>query len=224
MSEEKKVEDRASQTFAYLSDAGRKRFQKEALRHQKQSRRVKKIRVVLPILGTILLLALFVWPMFKDKQLVEIIEDSASQVEMEALTFNGVDEKGQPFSIKAIKAIHSTEDFNVIDLVRPEGSLQLNSGRWIYAEAKEGRFDQPKEKIDLKGDVLVYQDEGYEVRTDETFIDLSKGTAYSNKKVEIQGAIGWITGQGYRIYDNGAVIVITGPAHLEYTDQSKGKD
>lgn len=219
MSEEKKSKLRASETFAYLGRRGT-HIQKETRRHLRYTNIMRKIKYVMPVLAVLLLLLVFLWPNLQEKALTTIVDDLASKLEMQNLRFEGIDEKGQPYVIKAEKAIQSAKNIRNVQLMSPEGSLKLDTGDWIYAKAKVGTYNQDEKYVTLQGNVLIYQNEGYEFSTEEINANLAKGLIYGDKKLSAHGPMGWITGTGFRVYDHGAVVEILGPVHLEYLGQA----
>lgn len=129
---------------------------------------------------------------------------------IENLHMNGLDEKGEPYSLTATRALQSTDSKNIIDLVKPLGELTLKSGTWLAGKAEQGRFDQNTDKLWLGGDVEFFHDGGYQFTTSDAQFDLKNNLAWGERPVVIQGAFGVIHGQGFRILSGGKVVIVTG--------------
>lgn len=145
-----------------------------------------------------------------------VLTDSSpeGQLEMAAPRLLGADEKGQPFSLKAEKAVQDPGDPNLITLTRPQAEITTLSGNWVTLTADAGRYDQGAQKLALVGHVTLRHDDGHEFVTDEAFADLPTRFAWGNKPVEGQGPFGVLQGGGFRLHDGGATIVLTGRSHM----------
>jgi lipopolysaccharide export system protein LptC len=68
--------------------------------------------------------------------------------------------------------------------------------------------------LDLTGDVTVFHDSGYEVRTDAAEVDLRAGSAQGDQPVSAQGPAGTLDAVGFTLMDRGDVVVFKGPARM----------
>ena len=172
---------------------------------------VEWLRLALPIGAGVVLLALLVWPMIKP-HMTKVLLTNVPDLVIQNLHYTGLDSKSQPYSLNAVKAKRPAGMQNIYDLDKPEGEITLANGTWIDGKAQYGRFDQDTRKLWLGGNVQLFQDKGYQFTTDEVQADLNNSFAWGVKPVLIQGDFGEIRGQGFRLLDNGAVMVVTGPA------------
>jgi len=125
----------------------------------------------------------------------------------------GRDDRGRPYTLTAEQAEQARRS-TIVDLVAPRGDLTLEDGAWVLLEAQSGRFDRQARLLDLEGDVVLYHDAGYEVRTAKARIDLAAGRAEGDSAVAVQGPAGSLDGPAFRLEERGAVVIVPGPARM----------
>jgi lipopolysaccharide export system protein LptC len=201
--------------------------------HKAYSRLVFLMKLLFPSLAAVLVGVIVVWPklMEADKQMsllgADVINQSVSSQITERPRFMGIDEQNQPFTISAVKA----EDITPSNAAKQEQRVRLSTvradittseGMWISLEAIEGIFDQADNMVELRNDVVVVQDQGYEVQTDQAFVDLNAGHAYGSLPVDGHGPFGHIESEGFDLRDKGKDITFTGKVFLKaYPAQDK---
>lgn len=185
------------------------------------SRTVGVLRWALPLAAFFVLAALVAWPMLRSNKIAAVVAEAIPNLVVENLHLTGLDANNQPYSLTAARALQAGGAKDLVDLEKPQGDIQLNSGSWLAGKAQLGRLDQATKRLWLGGDVKVFHDQGYEFTTSEAQIDLSKNAAWGEKPVLIQGAFGEIRGEGFRILDKGNVVVIQGHATALLNLQAK---
>jgi len=167
----------------------------------------------LPLMALVLLSALILWPMVAPNKIAKTVMKNIPDLVIQNLHFNGLDSKNQPYSLIAAKATKPSGTTDIYDLDKPQGEITLDSGAWLAGKADYGRFDQATKRLWLGGNVQLFHDKGYQFTTDEAQVNLTDHFAWGEKPVLIQGDFGVIRGQGFRLLDQGTVMVVTGPAH-----------
>jgi lipopolysaccharide export system protein LptC len=160
----------------------------------------------------VLLIALMIWPAINPHKLVGVVMKNVPDFVIKNLHFTGLDSKNQPYSISALKATRPGGVQNIYDPDQPEGEMTLTSGNWLAGKAQYGRLDNDTKKLWLGGDVQLFHDKGYQFTTDEAQVNIGDNYAWGEKPVLIQGDFGEIRGKGFRLLDNGNVMVVGGPA------------
>lgn len=127
--------------------------------------------------------------------------------------FQGTDERGRPYTLSADTAVQDAGSESV-RLAKPRGDVTLEAGAWVILQAEAGLFHRDTRMLDLTGDVAVFHDSGYEVRTDAAEVDLRAGTAKGDQPVSAQGPAGTLDAVGFSLIDRGDVVVFTGPARM----------
>jgi len=174
---------------------------------------VKFMKVVLPLLAFGIIGLLAAWPRIQGDQ--SGTRRDSGELEMMRALYVGTDTQNRPFSLTADRAVQSTTEPGVLDLVRPQGELTLQDGTWIAVKADRGRYNDKTGKLLLLGNANLFHDKGYEFKSDEAHVDVRAGNAWGDLPVTGQGPFGEIFSQGFRLFDSGATIVFNGPAHLD---------
>ena len=178
------------------------------------------MKVLLPALATALILLVVVWPQLSPQDdrfrisVSSISLEQADNLTMLNPRFDGIDERSRPYSVTADLAIQDNANDNLVDLELPKADVTLEDGTWLAIMAKSGRYHREDETVDLMGDVIVFHDEGFEVKTDFAHINLVDGTAEGDQPVEAHGPIGMLNSEGFRVEDEGERIFFTGKAYM----------
>jgi len=146
----------------------------------------------------------------------------------------GTDSNGNPFTLTADMAKNfrlkkDDEDFwqsdSPVELEMPKADLTLEDGSWLVLTADSGLLTPSDKSLDLFGNVTLFHDLGYELRTEKATIDLEAGAALSDTPVDGQGPFGTLRGEGMQLTDKGRNILFTGKARvLIYPNAGKGPD
>lgn len=172
---------------------------------------------VLPVAATGLLASIALWPEIQDAATKArlALNHVAGEVEGGKLLdarYNGVDEKGRPYTITAATAWQI--DPQRVGLTMPKGDITLANGTWLMLTAKTGTFIQHLDQLDLVKDVTVYRDDGTTMHTESASVDMKAGAAAGSEPVHAEGPFGVLDAHGFTVMDKGAAIDFPGPAHL----------
>jgi lipopolysaccharide export system protein LptC len=126
--------------------------------------------------------------------------------------YNGVDEKGRPYTLTAATAWQINAD--KVGLTLPKGDITLENGTWLMLNSKEGTFVRALNQLDLVKDVTLYRDDGTTMHTESASIDLKAGAAAGSVPVHVEGPFGVLDAQGFALMDKGNAIDFSGPAHV----------
>ncbi|WP_426957039.1 LPS export ABC transporter periplasmic protein LptC [Muricoccus radiodurans] len=178
---------------------------------------VRLLKWVLPAGALALLAAIVLWPEFeRAEERARISFRRMTRATPEALRvvnprYQGTDETGRPFNVTAATATQVGSD-DVVDLEAPRGDVFQANGSWLLVESRTGRYDRPADRLDLRGDVTLWNDNGMLFETEEARVEVKAGNAEGDRPVAAQGSFGTITGDGFRLRDRGAVVIFTGNA------------
>jgi len=228
---------RAAAAVARRDGAAQAHFAPEAGRRLGlgYSRFVSMMKVLLPVGAAILIGMVVIWPYLKpaDGQFhIGFSTLAASEAERPNIVnprLVGTDDKDQPFQITAdlAKNFQLRKDFwqdaSPVELEMPKADVTLKDGSWLVLTANTGLLVPTSKQLELNGQVNLFHDSGYELRTSHAVIDLAKGSATGDRPVEGQGPFGNINAEGLRLTDKGKDIVFTGKAKLVlYPDAPEG--
>jgi lipopolysaccharide export system protein LptC len=181
---------------------------------------VNWMKLLLPALACALILLVVAWPQIApDDKLfrIEPIKNAAQEAQnlnMINARFSGFDDNQQPFTVTADMATQKPGEKDRVELQKPKADITMNDGTWLALTAKVGYYDRQTELLDLVGDVNLFHDQGFEVRTEKAQVDLKGGTASGDLPVEGQGPSGTLTAEGFRVIDNGKTVIFTGKSKM----------
>lgn len=184
------------------------------------SRFVHLMKVILPAAAVVMLILIMVWPQFQTKDsrfrigLTTTKLTGGQNKSMINPRFLGTDKKTKPFSVTADIAKNIMVDASVVELERPKADITLPDGSWLVLTANTGVFDKNRKKLELRKNVNLFHDSGYEFRTSSADVDLIKGVAEGNQPISGQGPFGTLTSEGFRLIDKGRVIHFTGKSKV----------
>lgn len=181
-------------------------------------------RVLLPGLALGLLAALALWPEFnrvEDRaRLAYRVGIAPGGVQIIAPRYDSVDREGRPFTVSADTATQDAAS-DTLHLARPRADL-FTAGGWLLLEAEHGRYDRRAERLDLAGDVTLWEDRGTMIRTVQATILTAAGRAEGDRPVAAQGPFGTLDAErGFRITGRGDVVMFLGPARAVLEDAAR---
>ncbi|MEQ8640794.1 MAG: LPS export ABC transporter periplasmic protein LptC [Alphaproteobacteria bacterium] len=185
------------------------------------SRWVTLLRIALPLAALGLLALIIAWPGIQPS--VERFRVGATDAigalfeepRMANARYLGRDAKRRPFVVTAASAVQQPETSEtLVMLERPAADITLEDGAWLAILADSGVYRENTEQLDLAGNVTLFHDQGYEMKTEAARIDLAAGTASGDAPVVAHGPAGVLHAQGFRMDDFGGGIHFTGAATL----------
>ena len=172
---------------------------------------------LLPLTAVGLLAAVALWPEFDSaadrgrvafKRVVQARPDALRIVEPH---YQGIDEQNRPYTVTATLATQAGNE-DLVNLQAPRADLLMGDGAWVYIEARDGRYNRPRNHLDLAGRVTVHHDDGTQFVTESAAVDLAAGAAAGDDAVAAQGPFGNLTAEGFRLMERGQVVIFTGRA------------
>ncbi|MBR0680048.1 LPS export ABC transporter periplasmic protein LptC [Roseomonas eburnea] len=178
---------------------------------------VRLAKWVFPIAGVGLLIGIAVWPeldRMEDRARVSfrrVIQTAPDAVRVVQPRYQGLDEQNRPFTVTATIA-SQTDAPDVVELDQPRADILLTDGSWVLLESQAGRYDKGRNRLDLTGDVTLWQDGGNMLVTEAAEVLLGDGSASGDRPVAAQGPFGTLVSEGFRLTERGQVVVFTGRA------------
>lgn len=193
----------------------------------KYSKFIKTMRLVLPLAALSLLAIVFSWGTFtKDDILPQIDPAQAPQTigknELLNPRFESMDDKNQPYTITAKRAIQGETNEDLVILEDPLADILMQNGNWIAIKAEQGAYRQDNERLLLKGDVNIFHDQGYQLTTQELNVDMAANLAWSEIDVYAQGPAGNLEAKGLQGNTSTGLLIFNGPARLVLYDGFNG--
>ncbi len=178
------------------------------------SRRVRRLRVILPALAVVALAIVLLWQRIQ-AEFNHPSQTSAEerQARMVNGRYVGSDSHGRPYTVTYDSA-QQPPGGGPIEMTNPTAELTLQNGHWVAVKADKGRYDQAASLIDLSGNVQLFHDEGYRFTTERAHVEFAKNLVWGDRAITGQGPKGDVVARGFRVLDNGDAFVFTGPTRL----------
>ncbi len=182
-------------------------LRREAKRH---ARLVAALKIGLPVAAVALVAVLVSWPYVTSRDTpglrltyASVDQSADGSVAMTNARYLGTDRKGQPFTITADRAEQDPEQLDHVVLLSLAADISLDDGSWLSLSARRGSYRQDARTLDLEGDVSLYTDSGYELRTARARIDLGAEIASGSAPVEGQGPLGHLVAGAFELGEGG---------------------
>jgi lipopolysaccharide export system protein LptC len=144
------------------------------------------------------------------------------QIELIRAKYEGTDDQGRAYAVTADKTIRAMDAPDTVLFEKPLADITLQDKTWIAIKAETGSFDHAAEKLELKGNVTIFHDSGYELSLQDITIDLKQKTAATSLPVRAQGPLGTIAAKDMSVKDRGDLVVFGGPITLTIFKLSPG--
>jgi lipopolysaccharide export system protein LptC len=190
------------------------------------TRRVRRLRLLLPIIALIIVGVVFAWPKM-DQIKPEVVAATAPHKqtgsnELIKPKFMGQDSNNQPYTVTADSAVQSTEDPDAILLEQPRGHTALADGMTVEVQSAKGAYRQKAQRLTLENNVRLSNSQGYYLDGSRVTVDMITHKAWSDQPVQGAGPAGTIRATGLQADTTTGVLVFTGPATLTLNDAMKG--
>jgi lipopolysaccharide export system protein LptC len=178
---------------------------------------VKRLRIALPALAGVLILALFFNTRSGggDEAFLEDfanLEATPEELKMANPRFAGVDDKGHPYDITADMALQAPGVREIVELVNPRA---VTTGADVRTEvtADKGVLKTEENILDLSNGVTLNHSVGdttYVFTTPAATVSISDETVHSTSGVEGSSESGTLRADGMRAYNNEGRTVFEG--------------
>lgn len=186
------------------------------------SRRVARLKLLLPAVGLALLLLVAAWPrlaaLFESVRVGFAAIDlrEARELKMVDPRYAGLDRQNRPYVLTAAIARQVPDRTDLVSLTRPHATMMLRHGM-VVITAATGIYQSEAKLLDLFRQVVITRQDGTRFRTSGAHIDFSDNAAEGHDPVSGRGPWGTVEAQGFRILDKGAQVTFTGRSHLMLT-------
>ena len=189
---------------------------------------IRKVQFGLPLLALLLIAVIIGWNQFGNEKIVPIKEEDVQPKVRQEIgknelinpNFESIDEKGQPFTITADRALQEDGEKGEMLLEKPSATMRLEDGKTVTLNSKKGAYHQIEQYLDLHEDVTLTHSEGYELQTRILHVDLKDNKAWSKQPVRVTGPEGEINALGITATSSDKKIIFTGPAKMTLNTQN----
>jgi len=201
---------RQTRAFRASQRSDQSRRFRVAVRH---SRRVRLLRVGLPVATALvcLVLALLAWfnPLRMLANLPISIDNvvvSGSKIKMENPKLSGFTRDKRRYDVSAGAAAQDLTRPGVIELRDINATLEMQNKTNMRLTAENGLFDTKQEQLKLDTNIVVTSSNGEEGYLQEAVVDTKNGNVVSEKPVRMKMTNGTIEGNRFELTNSGDVI------------------
>jgi lipopolysaccharide export system protein LptC len=194
--------------MAFMS-AGRS--PEEFARAQRHSRRVRFLKLALPI-GGVLSILLLIGAYAVSQFALPSIDPGEARIMDGKLVMNnpkisGSDSQNRPYHLSADRAVQDASKPTRVTLENIKGDLTIDAENSAAVTAGQGVYDSIAKTLVLSGKVAVDTRDGMSLRLEGASIDIGEGTLKSDQPVAIDTGRAQISADSVTVSDQGNVIV-----------------
>jgi lipopolysaccharide export system protein LptC len=200
---------------------GRAELARRFQRAQRHSRRVRLLRVAVPMLGVVvfvsIVLAQWLNPMARLARLPEMggtLVVSGRKITMQAPRLAGVTRDNRVYEMTAEAAAQDILRPGILELTGIRGKVELRERSMVDLTAAAGIYDTKTDVLKLTQNIVVVFSAGYQGHLSEVVLDTRKGYLVSEKPVEVHMENGMINSNRMEIVDSGALIRFDGGVEM----------
>lgn len=180
---------------------------------------VKGLKIFFPLVVIAFISVFFIWPyiqksMEKQVSVEQVTVTPVGNVEMINPVYQAYDENKNPYNIKAEKAKRDVSEPDLLILDQPRAKLVSDNEKTFELAADRGDYQQDLGALVLSGDVLLFEDEGYELAAKILSIDLKEGLATSDEPIFGRSPHGNISSEGLMIDKNQNKVIFEGKTKI----------
>jgi len=188
------------------------RMSKEPARQRsdRHSRRVDRLRFMLPLAALTLLGVVMAWPWLTGGYhglivpVFKTVGDQASDaMRMAKPRYVGRTKALEPYEVTASSAFLDPLDPDRIYLDQLHAVLERTGEPSVQLHANEGIYLRGQDALELDGDLELTFGEGYRFRTAKAHVDLDRGQVTGNTPVTGEGPVGLLSADAFDIEDVG---------------------
>ncbi|MEM8790664.1 MAG: LPS export ABC transporter periplasmic protein LptC [Pseudomonadota bacterium] len=161
---------------------------------------IRWVKIILPIAALLLIAAIFLVGRSEDTIFSpEELASLGAGMQLENPRFTGTTETGDPFVLRAVRAIPDGPSPNEIALEEPAGTLTLSDGQTVDGESRSGLMIRDADELTLTDEVVITTSDGYRAETDQLIINLEAKGAVAPGAVRATGPNGSIEAGRFRV-------------------------
>lgn len=196
------------------ADARRRDAFAAAGRH---SRRVRRLRVALPVAGVLLLATVVLVGVVSRIEIGLTIGDvriTADGLSMDAPRLSGSDGKGRTFVVTADRAVQDLTDPRIIRLQDIVATVRQPDGQTAEFRAEAGTYDAGGQTLRLDEDITIRASDGSAADLEKAEIDLVSGDVSSDAAVAFSSSLGAIRASGMEVGEKGGSVTFEGGVRM----------
>lgn len=194
------------------------------------SNRVKIVRHILPWMGSALIV-IFLGMAFLPNINVLGFNFNMASLSQEGLMMDnprltGFVKHNRAYELKALHAIQTFENPNIIKLEKIDASVETDHNGWVQIDAGNGIYDNNNEQLVLLNGVIATSSDGYKAQLKQAKVDFTSGMLVSDQPVKVFSQNISVKSDAVAIHDNGKKIRFHGNVRmiLNQDDKISGRE
>ena len=186
-------------------------------RAKRHSRRVRQLRLAVPLLVAASLLTIVGVSLFNPFRLQSALPIdigklgvSGTRITMDSPHLAGFTPDQRPYELWAQSAVQDVTRPNNVELHELRAKVQMEDKTNLSMDARTGLFDTKTQILDLKENIFLQSSTGYEARLTQAAVDMAAGTVSSDEPVAVKLLNGTLDANALRITENGALVRFEG--------------
>ena len=135
---------------------------------------------------------------------------NGTRVTMELPKLSGYRQDGRPYDVRAASGIQDIRKPNIIELNEIEAKFETTTHTQIRVGAPHGIYDSSKDFMQLRDDIRITSNSGYDIRMRNADVDFKAGNIVSREPVSVVMSGGTVTANSLVVNENGGHIVFEG--------------
>ena len=182
------------------------------------SRRVRRLRFLLPVVALAITLAFvavsFVRSLMPDELQIESAKIEDGKVVMEKPAIAGRNDEGVRYSMRAERALQDIKNPNMIALETIAAAVPVNDKIIARVVASSGIFDRGANTLNLDKPFTLNLSSGIDAQFNSANLDIAGGTMKTNDPVAIQTKGASIVANSLEMKDKGRTMIFAGSVKL----------
>ncbi|MEH2511514.1 lipopolysaccharide export system protein LptC [Nitrobacteraceae bacterium AZCC 1564] len=186
-------------------------------RAKRHSRRVRQLRIAVPVLVAAALLSIVGISLFNPFRILaklpidlNKLAVSGTKITMDSPHLAGFTPDQRPYELWAKSAVQDVTNPTNVELNELHAKVQMEDRTGITMDARSGLFDTKSQLLNLKDQILLQSSTGYEAHLTQAAVDIAGGTVSSDQPVAVKLLNGTLDAQRLRITENGALVRFEG--------------
>lgn len=207
-----------------LAISGSTRVENDFVNAQRHSRRVRALKIVLPVIGVVIAAGFtgYSYLITPPKVSVDVtgtaIKDG--KLVMANPRLDGFTKENLPYSMTAIRAIQDMKDGGVIALEQIDATFPVNEKNSATVDAPSGLYDREKNTLDITDEMTVTTTDGMVAQFKSAFLDIGKGVLKTTEPVDIRTAGSHISADSMTLSEGGKVMVFENRVRMQIDRES----
>ncbi len=189
----------------------------------RHSRRVDRLRFILPITAFMMLITVMAWPWlnggyhgFIVPVLNQAVGHDVDPMRMHKPRYVGRTKNQEPYEVTAASAFLDPENPERIRLDQLTAIVERADTETVHLRADEGLFHRDLGTLDLKGDLELRFGERYTFNTSEASVNFGKGEVVGATPVTGKGPIGTLAADRFDVREGGDFLRFNGRVQVVY--------